>query len=93
LDRKEKMLFLSKIWPMLIPGYINTLSMEANEEQFRHVSITWKDIAKKSPKLQNIIWRFSSVEELAKTLYPANWWKDFNSLAFLQSFWKQDRTV
>ncbi|EKE27854.1 MAG: hypothetical protein ACD_3C00142G0010 [uncultured bacterium (gcode 4)] len=93
LSPSEKMLFLSIVWPQLIPGYIQTTSLEVNEAQFRNIKHQGKEISKKSKKLSGHIWWFSNLEELAKAQFPANGWKDFNVLTFLNSIWKTSWVV
>ncbi|EKE30371.1 MAG: hypothetical protein ACD_2C00001G0021 [uncultured bacterium (gcode 4)] len=90
MDLDEKMLLLSIIGPKLIPGYIHSVDLRFNENQFTNVSLSWSDISRKSSKLSKHVWWFSNVEMLAKALYPKNGWKEFDSVEFLGSLSKSE---
>lgn len=95
LDNSEKILWLKSIWEALIPGFDSSNpDIKELEKQFTDKDIFNEKIkqvktdksGKFSDKLKNNIWNISSLEELAKLMYPGDSKrKDFSIDLFIKN--------
>lgn len=95
LDNSEKILWLKSIWEALIPGFDSSnTDIKELERQFTDKDIFNEKIkqaksdknCKFADKLKGQIWNISSLEQLAKILYPADSnRKDFSIDSFINN--------